>query len=534
MKDLQHRDDVEIAVMASLQKHLEPSIGFKSVVDYVNFDIDPGTYSSVEQFKRDYVYVSFLRKWKGLKDKGINPEWAAFTTWVKSEKQCFSTNKRLFSEASTGCYSVAPAVVMAAQRKILQILQEEPNVEQIAELCRFGNGATYDLRRGSTHAEKSRRPSVTFDAIPWVCVALSGDEYLGSLVGPLRGLSIVEANRMVMVAKTVKTHRPIAAEPTLNSYVQQGIGRYIRARLKRFGVDLDDQTINQGLASRAQKDGLATIDLSSASDTLCTNLVKLLVPPRWFEMLDDLRCKHTEYKGKRFSLSKFSSMGNAYTFELESLIFYALISSVCTAGVSSVYGDDLVIHQSDYQSTIEVLTWAGFTVNGNKSFGAGSRFYESCGKHFYDGEEVTPCFQKDVCTRPHDYVRLHNRLVRAGIRLNLRKEFDAATRTVRERSRVRFGKNSPGVGPLVEYDEYFIKEDYSWDDPLADRVRVRSAVVVPSTSRYDEGYEHLAYYGRKLRNPSFLNPDPKGQCSESDRPKLLVVEKYHWRSATLG
>lgn len=532
MERLQHRDDVETAVMASLQMHLRPSIGFDDVVSYANFDIDPGTYSSADQFKRDYAYISFLRKWKGFKDKRINPEWTAFSTWMKSEKQCFSTNKRLFSETSTGCYSVAPSAIVAAKRKISQILGPL-NVEKIAELCRFGNGATYDLRRGATHADKSRRPSVTFDAIPWVCIALAGDEYLGSLVGPLRDLKIVSANRMVMVAKTVKTHRPIAAEPTLNSYVQQGVGRYIRARLKRFGVDLDDQTINQGLAQRALADGLATIDLSSASDTLCTNLVKLLLPHQWFEMLDDLRCKHTEYKGKRFALSKFSSMGNAYTFELESLIFYALISSVCTAGVSSVYGDDLVVHQSDYASTLEILTWAGFTVNEHKSFGAGSRFYESCGKHYFDGGEVTPCFQKDVCTRPHDYVRLHNRLVRAGIRLDLREEFNVAARLVRERSRIRFGKNSPGIGPLVEYDEYFIKEDYSWDDPLADRVRVRSCITLPVAELQQDEWKHMAYYGRKLRSPSFMNPDPRGQCSESDRPKLLVTEKYHWRSASL-
>jgi len=528
---LQHRDDVEISVMKSLQTHLRPTIGFEDVIDYVNYDIDPSRYCSERHFTKDYAYVSFLRKWKGFKHASINPEWAAFSTWMKSEKQCFVTNRRLDLESSQGFHPARALQINEAQRKIARILGPL-DVSKIAELCRFGNGATYDLRRGSTHAEKSRRPSITFDAIPWVCRVLSGDDYLGSLVGPLSDLKIVSANRMVMVPKTVKTHRPIAAEPTLNSYVQQGFGRYIRHRLKRFGVDLDDQTINQDLAKRALEDGFSTIDLSSASDTLCVNLVRLLLPQEWFQALDDLRCKFTEYKGRRFALSKFSSMGNAYTFELESLIFYAIVSSACTADVSSVYGDDIVVRHCDYRSTVESLEWAGFAVNERKSFSDGSRFYESCGKHYFDGKEVTPCYQKDVVTRAHDYVRLHNRLVRAGIRLDLRNEFEEAARLVRDRCRKRYGPKTPGIGPLVEYDEYFIKEDFTWNEPYADRVRVRSAVTLPSTVMCPDDWQQIAYYGRKLRSPGFLNVDPKGQCSDAERPKLLLVEKYHWRSAT--
>ncbi len=528
----QHLVDVELSAMRVLLSHLGPSVEKENWVDYVNMELDPNTYSSSEQFARDYAYASFLRKWKGFKLKGVNPEWAAFDTWMKSEKQCFATNRRLESETSTGCYSVAPDAIIASQRKIAQILGPL-RPERIAELCRFGNGATYDLRRGSTHAEKSRRPTITFDAIPWACHSLAGDDYLGSLVGPLRDLTIVSANRMVMVPKTAKTHRPIAAEPTLNGFVQQGFGRFIRSRLLKVGVDLDDQTINQDLARVANVDSLATIDLSSASDTLCANLVKLLLPRDWYEALDSVRCRFTEYKGRRFSLSKFSSMGNAYTFELESMIFFALCSAVCTGGVVSVYGDDIVVKSSDYQNVVAMLQWAGFTINERKSYAAGSRFYESCGRHYFDGQEVTPCYQKDVCSRPHDYVRLHNRLVRAGIRLNLRKEFEAAAMFVRDDCRQRF-RVSPGIGPLVEYDEYFIKEDYIWVDPLADRVKIRSAVSIPKIAFANEDWHMLAYFGRKLRRPEFLNPDPKGQSSDGLGPKLLLIEKYHWRSSVLN
>lgn len=530
MKKLQHSESVEVEVIRLLQESLVPSRVFDSWESYLKHDIDPRQYSSAEQFKRDYAYLSFLRKWKGFKIKSIDPTKAALATWWNSEKQCFNTNKRLSIESSTGIYSVAPNIISDVQRKVQSILGPV-NIERIAELCRFGNGATFDLRRGSTHAEKSWRPTVTFDAIPAVCSVLTGDRYLASLVGPLRNLRIVSANRMVMVPKNAKTHRPIAAEATLNSYVQQGVGRYIRERLSLFGVDLSDQTINQDLARIALDWGFSTLDLSSASDTLCINLVKLLLPREWYELLESLRAPTTMYKGKRLFLSKFSSMGNAYTFELESMIFYALCKAVSAHDVF-VYGDDLVVAHSDEASVREILNWAGFSVNHNKSFGDGSRFFESCGKHFYDSEEVTPCYQKDVCRGPADFVRLHNRLVRAGIRLNLRDEFKSAASHVRDRSRRQFGRSCPGIGPLVEYDEYFIKEDYVWAGPNVDSVRVASAIVLPVTRKSNRRLDHLAYFARKLRNPGFLNPANDGQVSNNTGSKLLVTEKYHWRSAT--
>lgn len=533
MKGSQRTVCVELSAMKALRTALSPSIGFDDGFSYASFDIDPGTYSSREAFVRDYAYINFLRKWKGFSDDRIRPDEVAFSSWLKAEKLCFQTNRRLETEASTGVYSVAPRIISDAQRKIASVLGRL-DYDHIAELCRFGPGATLDLKRGSSHAKKSLRPSITFEAIPAACRVLARDEYLGSLVGPFSTLKVVEVNRMVMVPKTVKTHRPIAAEPTLNSFIQQGIGRYIRRRLKHVGVDLDDQTINQDLAKRALIDGFSTIDLSSASDTLCINLVKLLLPREWFELLDSVRSRKTRYQGRTYLLSKFSSMGNAYTFELESLIFWALISSSCSSDVSSVYGDDLVVKNVDYMQTLATLTWAGFIVNDSKSFTAGSRFYESCGKHYFDSEEVTPCYQKDVCHRPHDYVRLHNRLVRAGRRLNLRLEFEAAARVVLDECRSRFGKRCPGVGPEVEYDEYFIKLDYTWADPNQDRVQVVSAITLSSTIRRGSKGFHIAYYGRKLRSPSFLNPDPLGQVSESLGPKLLITKKYHWRSSTLG
>lgn len=524
---------VERAVMHALRRDVLPSGVNVPLEDkaYANFEVDPAQYSDVDTFKRVYLVASFLRKWKGLRT-GNDLEREALSKWISAEHQCLRTNRRLELEASTGNFSVAPSIISDAQRKILQVLGDL-NQDKLDVLCRFGNGATVDLKHGSTHAEKMLQPSVTIDAIPGVCRALSGDPYMQELVGGLQELKIVDYNRMVMVPKNCKTHRVIAAEPTLNSFVQQGYGRHIRKRLKRFGVDLDDQTINQDLAFRALVDGYSTIDLSSASDTLCINLVKLLLPDNWYMRLSKLRSPKTRYKGTTVHLQKFSSMGNAYTFELESMIFWALCrATVGDHDVVSVYGDDIVVPWHRYESVVKTLTWAGFDVNYDKSFTEGSRFFESCGKHYFDIEEVTPAYQKDVCTRPVDYVRLHNRLVRAGIRLGLRMELRAATRIVRERYAASFPRLGVDTGPLVEYDEYFIDEDWVWPEGV-DRVKLKSWVTISDVNVIDEDLRHKAYLGRKLRQPSFLNPDPHGQASESGGHTLKLRHKWHWRSASL-
>lgn len=535
MIESQRTECVERSVMNALRKHVLPR-GVTIPSDdasYAKFDCDPAQYSDVESFKRVYLVSSFLRKWKGLQ-AGIDQEATALASWMDAERLCFKTNKRLEREAATGLYTVAPAVIVAAQRKIASVLGRF-DVSKIDTLCRFGNGATYDLRHGASFADKTIKPSVTLAALPLVCHVLSGDNYMQELVGGFSDLKLVDANRMVMVPKNCKTHRVIAAEPTLNSFVQQGFGRYIRGRLKRFGVDLDNQTINQDLAFRALVDGLSTIDLSSASDTLCINLVKLLLPHEWYVALESLRAQRTQYQGRKFVLSKFSSMGNAYTFELESMIFWALCSAVCSENdVVSVYGDDIVIPNARYQAVVDVLTWAGFRVNGDKSFTEGSRFYESCGKHYYDLEEVTPCFQKDVCTRPVDFVRLHNRLVRAGIRLGLRKELWVCASVVRERFRTSFPRLKVDTGPVVEYDEYFIDPDWIWPSALADRVKLGSMVTVTSLRTRLKGHESFAYLGRKLRLPMFLNPHPRGWESESKGHTHVFRHRWHWRSSTFG
>ena len=150
--------------------------------------------------------------------------------------------------------------------------------------------------------------------------------------------------RLTTVPKNSKTDRCIVIEPGLTTFLQLGLGGYLKARLKVFGLDLSHgQEKHRSIVLQASKDcELATVDLSAASDSVTKQLVILLLPFEWWSLLDDLRVKTTLVDGQIHVLEMFSSMGNGFTFELESLLFYAITRVVCRLngfrGRISVYG----------------------------------------------------------------------------------------------------------------------------------------------------------------------------------------------------
>jgi hypothetical protein len=193
----------------------------------------------------------------------------------------------------------------------------------------------------------------------------------------------------------------------MNMYLQKGFGDFFRRRLKSISwkgagdkpvfVDLNNQVNNQRFAQSGSIDGsLATIDLSAASDSVSTNLVETLLPLAWFQALDLVRSEFVSADPKgdapAIRLEKFSSMGNGFTFELESLIFWALASAcvdLCSDQRLAVYGDDIIVPSAVSGTLIALLNYCGFQTNSEKTFVSGP-FRESCGKHYFRGVDVTP------------------------------------------------------------------------------------------------------------------------------------------------
>lgn len=387
--------------------------------------INPLDYNDSVSFDGDYACCSFLRKWKGL-STGIDLRREALLGFGKSEDKCAIVNRRLSSVATSRRLDVTEPSVLLRIQEIIAMVWGRPNDDTLLSGCGWGPGSTASLKgSGATREDKmSQYPvSITRLAHPYFKKMISTDiQWLRHLLkqdvwGPVCLLdncfAFSEASRVLTVPKDARKDRTIAAEPTANIYLQKGIGRYLRFRLRLYNIDLDDQSVNQHLASVAQFLGLATLDLSAASDTVSIAAVKLLCPPDMFDVLNRLRSAVYQLDGVESVFHKFSSMGNGFTFELETVIFYAVARAIAEKFQSvkpiGVYGDDIIIDQDIAAEVVNALSDLGFAVNKEKSF-FGGRFFESCGKHYFDGVDVTPPYQKETVDNDLEYIRLANRL----------------------------------------------------------------------------------------------------------------------------
>jgi len=471
-----------------------------------------------EEFRLDYFITEYLSKYKGLKVP-VDPKEVALGRWRSSEVQCRETNLRFRGLRHRPFTGRVEAALFRAQRKIAAVLGTL-NVPLVLDGCKWGPGATYDLKRDVATPDKkiSRAISVTAAALPYLRSVVESDPhwafcFLGQLPWGQFCLlpncvTVVRGSRFLTVPKSAKTDRCIAAEPTGNGFLQQGVHSYLRRRLKRFGVNLDDQSINQSLARDAYRDGLSTLDLSAASDSIASELVYHLLPLDWAMFLDSLRSPETYLGGKNgewVRTEKFASMGNAFCFELETLIFWALASSVDEVSGSvhsriSVYGDDIIVPRVAYDSVVEILQVAGFSVNEKKSFKDGY-FFESCGKHYHKGIDVTPVYQKEVLSHPSEIIRAHNRLVRLAFRIPGEEKWFLFVKALRELTEMWPHRPFPRVPYGVSEDGGFLRplSEFSLDVNHGFRCHVYDFVPRIIGGRED------AMYAYKLRRAMSRN-----------------------------
>lgn len=366
---------------------------------------------------------AFLKKFPGF--TGEDPKAVAKKKFLEYEDHCSRTNtflKSLRQGRITDPW--LNTILFVAQRKISSVLGSV-SVNEWLDLSRWGPGTTSSCKGSdvSASAKFKARADCTRESLFWVrsllpllpsWSAMLADQDYGAIVNPM--VHVIAGNKVTFVPKTAKTHRTIAIEPHLNIFFQIGLGRLIRRRMKIHAkVDLDDQSLNQRLACLGSKDNsLATIDLEGASDTVSLEIVRDLLPEPWFNVLDSLRSHTGLLDGEVIRYSKFSSMGNGATFDLESLIFWALSSAVVeTEGYNpfwvNVFGDDIVVPSGCYDKVAEALTKCGFIVNNSKSFSNGP-FRESCGHDYYLGINVRPVYLKKIPFTSVDWMVIANQI----------------------------------------------------------------------------------------------------------------------------
>lgn len=372
-----------------------------------------------ESPKRDYLLSQILSKYvsEDTDSPQIRRE-RAITKWLATEDRNEATNERLLDTHEE--YQILPRVAFGSfvewcQDTLLDMLGEI--VPEEALFGAFSGGAsTSRSRTVSQPAHKYvGKAHVTAEALD-----LFMDAYMSmpswcnaqnSFFHPLV-IETVPGNELFTVPKKTDIDRVCCKEPDLNMFLQKGAGKLIRRALRRVGINLNRQENNRLLAYRGSLDGsLATLDLSSASDSLSTNLARLLLPMHWYIHLDTLRSKVTIIDGVEHRNHMFSSMGNGFTFELESLLFYVITRAVAhftkTPGVVSIYGDDIICPAEIAQDVSWVLQHFGFATNMEKSFWEGP-FRESCGGHYWNGLDITPFYIREPVKTLPDLIHLAN------------------------------------------------------------------------------------------------------------------------------
>lgn len=247
---------------------------------------------------------------------------------------------------------------------------------------------------------------------------------------------IVEGNRLDFVPKNDDISRSICVEPVLNMFYQLGFGHIISSRIEElWGVNLKVQQFkNRELARKGSWDqSFATIDLSSASDSISMEMLRCFLPRDFFRFLERYRSPTSLLPdGKRHVLNMVSTMGNGFTFPLQTMIFTCVVLSAMrldelapiyprgrSEGNFGVNGDDIVIPTRIFGKVTRLLHLLGFTLNADKTFVEGP-FRESCGGDYFQGRNLRGVYIKRL-HGPQDSFSVVNQLnlfsTRTGILL---------------------------------------------------------------------------------------------------------------------
>lgn len=328
-----------------------------------------------------------------------------------------------------------PDDLLRLLRRILHVVFEgwSPG----AFLPKHGNG-----RVAEQGISNSNQKNADFPTYPTITYLFGKELGGGSRVHPEYGAkasSRVSRNisRLKFVPKNWKKTRSICMEPVLFQWAQQGVRlwyeHHLSTSILRRAVTIQDQTGNQLAACFGSEFGTVdTIDLSSASDSVSWVLVKRIFPAKVCKYLAATRTRLVEVpdQDEPVMVHKFAPMGSALCFPVQSTIYSAVVYAAGIAATYDlndrlefesllkridrrflqklfknyndfglfpfqpfrVYGDDIITDSRLTSIVVRMLRQLGFEVNNEKSFVGNQAYRESCGKHYFDGFDVTPFY----------------------------------------------------------------------------------------------------------------------------------------------
>lgn len=343
---------------------------------------------------------------------------------------------------------------------------------------------------------------------------------------------IVAGNRISFVPKTRDISRLICSEPNLNMMFQLGLGDILTARLKSyFGIDLRDQQFRNRELARigSLHDSFVTIDLESASDSMSLRMLREVLPSRFLGYLELFRSPVAALppalkQGKAMELNMVSTMGNGFTFPLQTMLFSCAVlacykvnyrkivfPSRDSHGNFGVNGDDIICEKEISRDVCRILHLLGFVVNSKKTFLEG-RFRESCGGDFFMGHQVRGVYVKTLQTPQSRYVAI-----------NMLNNWSAVTgMSLPQTVRYLLGSVRAQFVPSWENNDSGIRVPFDFvTDLRRDRdtqsILYRKSVAVPIKIRFKEDRIRLPRKQKeRLYNPDGLFISLLQGCIESE------------------
>lgn len=308
--------------------------------------------------------------------------------------------------------------------------------------------------------------------------------------------------KLIAVRKDSRGPRLICVHPSEAIWIQKGLERSLVSTIvrRRFSngpwpcghIHFDDQTVNASLAlSSSQSRFYATLDMKEASDRVSDSLVQILFGDHYKYFgccrAQKIECPFLKNQAPiDDNIHSYAPMGNATTFPVQSIVFWAICVSTLESlgsynpGDVYVFGDDLVVPAEHAPRIIESLESFGLLVNRNKSFWRGP-FRESCGTDAFHGVDVTPLrwVKRPDISSMEEVVAACN----LAMRLRIANYEHAATRLYREVKvlckdhGIRFGlTNNVDHGSIAEYtDDYLAVRRRCFMHPRGLQVAVTSA-----------------------------------------------------------
>lgn len=373
--------------------------------------IAPGHYVSAEEYFWDNAACELLRKIQLQDTQSTEARFqAAVARFRASEARCHATNinlDRFIHNYGLTVQDIPVADFIDQWRKIVRrVLGKLPSA---LEPC---------FSKGSTLSDKGVRVTIPdkMSSRPTLYQGMS-DIWAHSIKHTIydrpchwQKPKVVGGNLFFTQPKNWDVDRGCCIEASAAVSLQLYVGRVLKSRYRRYyKVDLrHSKPLHMQRAMAASVDGgEATIDLSNASDTIAKALVRLLLPPDWYALLNSLRATHTSVRGQQWFLAKFSSMGNGFTFELETILFRTLVEAICGYDESLVFGDDIIVKTEHAAAVVACLRYFGFETNTEKTYVSGP-FRESCGGDYFDGKPVRAHYLKKVPDEPQHWISLAN------------------------------------------------------------------------------------------------------------------------------